>query len=167
MTDQTLKLTQLPSRLGTWTIPAIVGAVFAVAILLLHPNFSIILKQPIVIKVHLVAAVAAFGLGLVLMNSKKGRTFHRVAGWIWASFMITVAASSLFITGINGNYWSFIHIFSVLTLVMAPLALIAAKRHDVKNHRRLMTNLFYGALVIAGAFTFLPGRIMWQVFFGH
>lgn len=33
-------------------------------------------------------------------------------------------------------------------------------------HRRMMTGLFIGGLVIAGALTFLPGRLMWQVFFG-
>jgi uncharacterized membrane protein len=29
-----------------------------------------------------------------------------------------------------------------------------------------MGALFVGGLVIAGGFTFLPGRLMWAVFFG-
>ncbi len=29
-----------------------------------------------------------------------------------------------------------------------------------------MTGLYFGALVIAGLLTFLPGRLMWRVFFG-
>jgi uncharacterized membrane protein len=29
-----------------------------------------------------------------------------------------------------------------------------------------MTGLFIGGLVIAGAFTFAPGRLMFRVFFG-
>jgi len=33
-------------------------------------------------------------------------------------------------------------------------------------HRNSMVGLFVGALVIAGAFTFLPGRIMHAVVFG-
>jgi uncharacterized membrane protein len=29
-----------------------------------------------------------------------------------------------------------------------------------------MTGLFVGGLLIAGAFAFLPGRLMWQIVFG-
>jgi uncharacterized membrane protein len=29
-----------------------------------------------------------------------------------------------------------------------------------------MTWTFIGGLIIAGAFTFLPGRLMWELFFG-
>ena len=29
-----------------------------------------------------------------------------------------------------------------------------------------MTSMFVGGLIVAGAFTFLPGRLMWAVFFG-
>ena len=29
-----------------------------------------------------------------------------------------------------------------------------------------MTSLFWGASIVAGAFTFLPGRLMWRLFFG-
>jgi uncharacterized membrane protein len=43
---------------------------------------------------------------------------------------------------------------------------MAARRHMVANHRRHMLGLFLGALVIAGAFTFWPGRIMHAVVFG-
>ena len=38
--------------------------------------------------------------------------------------------------------------------------------HRVANHKRAMTSIFVGALIIAGLFTFLPGRIMHAVFFG-
>jgi uncharacterized membrane protein len=41
-----------------------------------------------------------------------------------------------------------------------------AHRHDVNGHRRVMVLTFTGALVIAGLFTLLPGRIMHAVVFG-
>ena len=47
-----------------------------------------------------------------------------------------------------------------------PLAVWAAHRHEVARHRRAMMSLFLGALLIAGAFTLLPGRIMHRVVFG-
>jgi uncharacterized membrane protein len=37
----------------------------------------------------------------------------------------------------------------------------------VSGHKKAMTSIFFGALIIAGAFTFLPGRIMHAVVFGH
>jgi uncharacterized membrane protein len=39
-------------------------------------------------------------------------------------------------------------------------------RHRVESHRKAMTGLFTGALLIAGLFTFWPDRIMHAVLFG-
>jgi len=50
---------------------------------------------------------------------------------------------------------------------MLPLAVLHARRHSVDRHRRAMIGIFTGALVIAGAFTFLPGRIMHAAAFGN
>ena len=49
---------------------------------------------------------------------------------------------------------------------MLPLAVLAAHRHQVDKHRRMMVGIFLGALVIAGLFTLLPGRIMHAAVFG-
>ena len=48
----------------------------------------------------------------------------------------------------------------------AQKAVYAARRHRVAAHRRAMTGMFVGGLIVAGAFTFLPGRLMWAIFFG-
>jgi uncharacterized membrane protein len=50
---------------------------------------------------------------------------------------------------------------------MVPLAVWRAHRHRVADHMRIMIMTFIGALVIAGLFTLLPGRIMHAVVFGH
>jgi uncharacterized membrane protein len=55
---------------------------------------------------------------------------------------------------------------SIFTLIMIPLGVWFAHRHRVANHRRVMIGLFSGALVVAGLFTLLPGRIMHAVIFG-
>ena len=62
--------------------------------------------------------------------------------------------------------WRPIDLVSIFTLAMLPLAVWAAHRHAVDRHRRAMTGLFFGALVIAGLFTLMPGRIMHKVVFG-
>ena len=81
--------------------------------------------------------------------------------------MLGVAVSSLFIHVLRmWGPWSPIHLLSILVLVTLPLAVWHARRHDVRRHRNAMTAFFMGALVIAGAFTLLPGRIMHAVVFG-
>jgi uncharacterized membrane protein len=51
-------------------------------------------------------------------------------------------------------------------LIVLPLGVWRAHHHDVANHRRIMIFIFAGALVIAGLFTLVPGRIMHSVVFG-
>ena len=46
---------------------------------------------------------------------------------------------------------------------MLPLGVVHARRHRVKQHRATMIGLFVGALIVAGIFTLLPGRIMHDV----
>ena len=120
-----------------------------------------------VIQLHAVAALAAFALGAVQLAAPKGTIPHRIFGWVWAALLLAVALSSLFIHEIRmWGPWSPIHLLSLLVLIILPLAVRHARRHRVERHRRAMIGLFVGALVIAGAFTLMPGRIMHAVVFG-
>lgn len=80
--------------------------------------------------------------------------------------LATIAISSFWVHGLKqlGNY-SWIHGLSIFVLVMLPLGVLAARRHRVSAHRETMIGLFLGALVIAGLFILMPGRIMHQVVF--
>lgn len=119
-----------------------------------------------VIQLHAFAAMAAFALGLVQFAAPKGTLPHRTVGWIWVALMAIIAVSSFWIHGIRMvGPWSPIHLLSVLVLVMVPLALWYAHRHNVRGHMITMISVFIGGLVIAGAFTFVPGRIMHAVAF--
>ena len=79
--------------------------------------------------------------------------------------MVVTAISSLFIRELNHGAFSLIHFFSGWTLVGLPMGVAFARRHQVKLHRRTMTGLYLGGLIIAGVFTFVPGRLMWRMFF--
>jgi uncharacterized membrane protein len=126
-----------------------------------------LLAAPAVIQVHAFAAMAAFALGVVQFAAPKGTIPHRLFGWSWVLLMLTVAISSFFIHTIRlWGPWSPIHLLSIFTLIMLTVAVLRARRHDVRRHQRAMLGLFVGALVIAGAFTLLPGRIMHAVVFG-
>ena len=121
-----------------------------------------------VIQIHAFSAMAAFALGIVQLVAPKGTLPHRTIGWIWVVLMAVIAISSFWIHEIRliGPF-SPIHGLSIFTLVMLPLAVLHARRHNVDRHRRAMIGIFTGALVVAGAFTFLPGRIMYAVAFGN
>ena len=120
------------------------------------------------IPVHALAAMAAFALGLVQFAAPKGTLPHRTVGWIWVGLMAMVAISSFWIHQIRLlGPWSPIHLLSIFTLIIVPLGVWRAHHHDVGNHRRIMIFTFAGALVIAGLFTFVPGRIMHSVVFGQ
>ena len=120
------------------------------------------------IPLHAFAAMSAFVLGLVQFAAPKGTLPHRTIGWIWVLVMTAVALSSFWIHQIRlVGPWSPIHLLSIFTLIMLPLAVWQAHRHRVVAHRYYMIGIFTGALVIAGLFTLLPGRIMHAVVFGH
>jgi uncharacterized membrane protein len=119
------------------------------------------------IPLHAFAAMAAFLLGLVQFAAPKGTLPHRTIGWIWVVLMAVVAASSFWIHQIRlVGPFSPIHLLSIFTLVMLPLAVWRAHTHRVTDHRRIMILIFAGALVVAGLFTLVPGRIMHRVIFG-
>ena len=131
----------------------------------LHPpHMRLLLAIPAVLQLHITAAVLALGIGLALMVGVKGRAFHRVAGWAWVACMVTVAVSSFWIR--DHGHFSYIHFLSGWVSISVPMAVAAVKQRNVKRHRALMTNIFMGGLIVAGAFTFVPGRLMWHVFIG-
>ena len=105
-------------------------------------------------------------VGAVLMVGVKGSLTHRILGWTWVMAMMTGAVSSLFIRMLNHGAFSYIHLLSGWTIVALPMAVAAARSHKVKLHARLMTGLFTGGLILAGVLAFMPGRLMWEMFFG-
>jgi len=126
-----------------------------------------LLRADPVIQLHAFAAMAALALGAVQLAAPKGTLRHRTMGWLWVALLATIAISSFWIHQIRMiGPFSPIHLLSIFTLIMLPLAVLAAHRHDVARHRRAMIMIFAGALVVAGAFTLLPGRIMHAVAFG-
>jgi uncharacterized membrane protein len=120
------------------------------------------------IQIHAFAAMAAFALGVVQLTAPKGTLPHRTIGWAWVVLMMMVCVTSFWIHELRvWGPWSPIHLLSIFTLGALPFAVIHARRHNVIRHRKAMIGIFTGALVIAGIFTFWPGRIMYAVVTGH
>jgi uncharacterized membrane protein len=126
-----------------------------------------LLNAPLAIQIHAFAALAAFALGIVQLAAPKGTLPHRTVGWTWVALMAIVSITAFFIHELRlWGPWSPIHLLAIFTLVMLPLAVLHARRHAVQQHRWSMIGIFTGALIVAGLFTFVPGRIMHAVLFG-
>lgn len=120
------------------------------------------------IQLHAFAAMGAFALGIVQFAAPKGTLPHRTIGWIWVALMAIVGFSAFFIHELKiWGPWSPIHLLAIFTLVMLPFGVWNAHRHNVTAHRKTMIGIFTGGLVVAGLFTFVPGRIMHAAVFGQ
>ena len=125
------------------------------------------------IQLHWVTAVLAFIVGIVIFCLRKGSPLHRWLGWSYVVLMFITAGSAFFIrsethTAETGLFegMSLIHLFIPLTVVGLTRALIGIRGGNVNAHKAAMIGTFVGALIIAGAFTFLPGRLQYLMFFG-
>lgn len=120
--------------------------------------------------IHLATVIPCFFIGTLLMIIKKGTTVHKGLGRVYMVLMLFTAGVTLFMPAQVGstllNHFGWIHSFSFLTIWTVPKAYFAIKRGDVNKHKKSMIGLYFGALIIAGGFTFFPGRYLYTVFFG-
>jgi len=131
-------------------------------------SFAPLLESSFPIQLHAFAALSAFALGIVQFAAPKGTLPHRTIGFIWVGLMLLVSISAFWIHELRiWGPWSPIHLIAIFTLFSLPLAVWYAHTHRVRSHKWWMVSIFLGALVVAGLFTFVPGRIMYDVTFGH
>lgn len=120
--------------------------------------------------IHLATVVPAFVLGTILLLIKKGTFFHQKTGQVYMILMLITAGVTLFMPAEVGpqllNHFGWIHSFSFLTLYTVPTAYLAIRKGNITAHKRKMILLYVGAILIAEGFTFMPGRYLYQVFFG-
>jgi len=78
-----------------------------------------------------------------------------------------VAISSFFIHDLRHfGPFSVIHLISVFTLYSVVTAISAARAGNIAKHKKDMIVLYALAMILTGAFTLLPGRVMNAVIFG-
>jgi uncharacterized membrane protein len=109
---------------------------------------------------HLVTIFAALTLTPIMLLRKRGDKLHRKLGWVWVSAMFLTALFTLDIKLINRGGFSFIHILSVWTMIQVPVIIWNAKNHRVAKHRSAVRGMVFGALLLAGFFTFPFDRLM-------
>ena len=125
------------------------------------------ISLPIV--VHLATVLSALLLGPVVLLRRKGDRWHRLLGRVWVLLMVVTALASAFIrspgAGLFGTGFSALHLFTVWTLICAPVGVWLAWKKRIAAHQGVMTGLYIG-LVLAGSFTLIPGRLVGSMVFG-
>jgi uncharacterized membrane protein len=122
------------------------------------------------IAIHMTAALGALATGPVALWARKGAAqrpkLHRAFGYAWVTLMVITAVSALFIRGgqlPNIAGYSPIHLLVPLTLFGLYGSFRYLAQGNIAKHRQIMQILYYGACVVAGAFTLLPGRLLGEL----
>jgi uncharacterized membrane protein len=119
---------------------------------------------------HLATVTPAFVIGTFQLARPKGTPVHGILGRIYLVLMVVTAIIALFMPARVGpsilGHFGFIHLLCLLTIYAAPKAYLAARRGDIKSHRKTMVTLYVGAILIAGTFAFSPGRLLHGWLFG-
>lgn len=106
-------------------------------------------------------------LGALQFAAPKGTPTHRAIGYIWVALLASAAASGFFIYEIRlMGPFSPIHLLSAWALWSLWLGVRAARQGNLRRHRAAMTGVYFGGLMIAGAFTLAPGRMIHVMVFG-
>ncbi|RNF49736.1 DUF2306 domain-containing protein [Marinomonas hwangdonensis] len=118
----------------------------------------------LLVYLHLATVVPAFFIGTYLLLYRKGTRAHKLLGKVYMLLMLLTASITLLMSSALGpvllNHFGFIHLFSLLVLYSVPAAYIAARKNDIKAHRNNMIGVYVGGILIAGAFAFMPGRLL-------
>lgn len=123
--------------------------------------FAPLLTAAPIIQIHVVCALLAVVTALAVLVWQKGTRTHRWLGAAFFAAMMAAAFSSFGIQAVIPGAFSPIHILSVATITTLPLALYYLWRGNTRAHACIMLYNVAG-LIMAGAFTFLPQRILGQ-----
>lgn len=128
-------------------------------------DFTALLQAGPVIQIHVATAVLAAILGPLALLRRRRDRLHKTAGYIWVTAMAVTALTSFFIWELRvvGRF-SPIHLLSIVTLIGLVLAIYRIKTRHIEGHKTTMWRLYYQAIGIAGLFSFLPNRVMNELF---
>lgn len=108
-----------------------------------------------VILIHLATAIASVVVGGAMFLMKKGTPQHRLSGRVWVLLMAVTALVSFAIQ--TRGHFTWIHVLSVVVLVMLVRAVMAIRKRNIRLHQRLVVGTYTG-LLIAGMFALAPWR---------
>ena len=117
-------------------------------------------------------ALMAVPLGLYIFLTKKGTAKHKYFGRICVAWLFTISVTAVFIQEITPGEYSFIHLLIPLTigsLIYSIWSIRKFKKTALQkykySHMSSMIGVYVGALILAGAFTLMPGRLFYEILF--
>jgi|TARA_B110000879_G_C10721031_1_gene336595 uncharacterized membrane protein len=126
-----------------------------------------------IIYIHAFFALMAVPLGLYILLTKKGTEKHKSLGRIWVAWLVIISLTAIFIQEISPGEYSFIHFlvpWTIGSLIYSILSIRKFKKTKLQKHKKAhsysMIGVYMGALILAGAFTLLPGRLFYELLFG-
>ena len=127
-----------------------------------------LLNAPFVVQLHVAATISSLILGGFQLSIMKRGARHRIMGRIWVTLMAIAAISSFFIEHKIKILFGYspIHLLSIFTLINLFLAVYWVRTGKIRAHKITMIGLYWLGLVLTGLFTFIPPRIMGQLFYG-
>jgi uncharacterized membrane protein len=125
-----------------------------------------------IIYIHAVLALLAVPLGLYVLIAKKGTNQHRTLGRTWAIILVIVSLTAVFIQAITPGQYSLIHLlipWTLGSLIYSVWNIKQFKKTKIEKykyaHMYSMFGVYVGALLLAGAFTLMPGRFFHALIF--
>ncbi|MEL7215232.1 MAG: DUF2306 domain-containing protein [Pseudomonadota bacterium] len=126
-----------------------------------------LLTEPFVILMHVAFVLTAIVLTPLQLILPKGTVVHKWIGRVWVLALGLTALVSFGIESTISPIWlGPIHILSALTLASLWFSMNALRQGRIAAHRKTMRQLSFWALLVTGAFTLAPGRVMHAVVFG-
>ncbi|WP_108881344.1 hypothetical protein [Anderseniella sp. Alg231-50] len=129
-------------------------------------NIKPLLEAGPAIQLHVAAAAFAVMLSVAIIVIRRGTPAHKRIGRAWVAMLALICISSFWITGMNGSGYSWIHLLSAWTLLGLCKAVWAVRTGHIRIHKYAMISTMIGALLGAGFFAFMPGRMMSAILFG-
>lgn len=124
------------------------------------------------IYIHAFFALIAVPVGLYILLTKKGTQKHKLTGRIWTLFLLIVSFTALFIQAINPGEYSLIHLLIPWTIGSLIYSIWSIRKFQKtklqkykKAHMYSMIGVYVGALLVAGFFTLMPGRLFYEILF--
>ena len=131
------------------------------------------MNEMLTIYVHAFFALIAVPVGLYIFLTKKGTITHKFVGRFWVAVLIIVSVTAIFIQEINPGEYSLIHLlipWTIGSLIYSIWNIQKFRQTKLSRHKHAhmysMIGVYIGALIVAGAFTLMPGRFFYEVLFG-
>ena len=131
------------------------------------------MNEMLTIYVHAFFALIAVPVGLYIFLTKKGTATHKFVGRFWVTVSMIVSVTAIFIQEINPGEYSLIHLlipWTIGSLIYSIWNIRKYKETKLSRHKHAhmysMIGVYIGALIVAGAFTLMPGRFFHSILFG-